>query len=64
MATPTATLDDLVLPSPIAMKSVMDLYPFFHALEQPRLRANASEDTVVAVTERRLEKDFLEPIPA
>lgn len=46
------------------MKSVMDLYPFFHALEQPRLRANASEDTVVAVTERRLEKDFLEPIPA
>ena len=60
---PTTTVDDLVLPSPNLMKSLMDLYPFFHALEQHGPRLKISEESLVSSMEKSLEKDFLEPIP-
>lgn len=68
MTTRTATnLDQLILPSSTAMKSVMDLYPFFHAVEQHALRPGASDNTendVIDSLEKGLERDFIESIPS
>jgi len=45
------------------MKSVMDLLPFFHAVEQRKPRAAASEHLIISSMENVLERDFLEPVP-
>lgn len=51
------------MPSSNSMKSVMDLLPFFHAVEQRKPRAAVSEDLIISSMENVLERDFLEPIP-
>jgi len=59
----TKNMDDLIMPSSNSMKSVMDLLPFFHAVEQRKPRAAASEQLTISCVENALERDFLEPIP-
>ena len=61
-------LEDLVLPSPGEVKSLMDLLPFFRAVdERPPTSFSSSsgrhDSAVVSAMESLLERDFLEPIP-
>lgn len=57
------TLDEMVMPSACNIKSLMDLLPFFHAIEQRSPRVRPNEDLIVSSMETLLERDFLEPIP-
>lgn len=59
----TVSLDDMALPSACNIKSLMDLLPFFHAIEQHCPRARPNEEHIVSFMETLLERDFLEPIP-
>ena len=57
------SLDDMAMPSTCTIKSLMDLLPFFHAIEQRCPPARPNEDHIVSSMETALERDFLEPIP-
>ena len=58
------SIDELILPSSNSMKSVMDLFSFFHVVELQSPRAVVDEDFLISSMEDALERDFLEPIPS
>ena len=45
------------------IKSLKDLLPLFHEMEQCHLKKNNQEVVVIQAMEKLLELDFLEPIP-
>lgn len=63
MLTTTNTLEKMVMPSALTIKSLLELLPFFHAIEQRCTRVRLNEEFIVSYLETMLESDFLEPIP-
>lgn len=57
-------LEDVVLPAAGDIKSLMDLMPFFQAVEQRRSNGHkVDEEVIVSSVENLMERDFLESIP-
>lgn len=57
-------LEDLVLPASGEIKSLLDLLPFFQAVDERRSRVDRiEEEAVITSVENLIERDFLEPIP-